>query len=574
MKRRLVITCIVIAVTATAVLAGYRVYLHQRIKSEIARIKSSRQERAEAAYLVSKLGRAAVPHLVVLLSDEDPYVRYAAADALGYIGAPAKSTVPAIVEMLKEREQTGRAAFEREGYRIALLGRIGPDAEAAVPFLSGLLDYQSSLVRVYAAEALWKISRHARAIPTLVEVIQDKDLGMGGGRMEASGTLEAIGPDAKAAVPALIEALTDDCFGGYAARALSAIGPSPHEIPAILQALAKVQTPSRRDGIIAVLDKIGVEPEELVRRHVAAIRQEDPAGSIWATGFLLKAGPDDVAAVPALTQALGDENADVRAWAASTLIKISPVAKLAIPALVEAENDTEEQVRSAAVMTLDVIRREPSPTERPRPAIDTRSRVSPRIVWWISLAAVVVGIVFVYGFSLSRRRPWFRMKRTDLVLLLLILIVGVPSFYRWHLATIREFPFSLGPAPFLLKYGVPSVRHATLSRFETPVSLDVWAFRDSASRHNAISALISKVNLYPSGKWLDKTILAILIEALRDDNGGVRKIAAEALGRFEAEANEAIPALTVALQDWSACEAAAMALRNIRSARPADDHKR
>jgi len=43
-----------------------------------------------------------IDDIAALLSNQDHYVRYAAAAALGFIGAPAKRVVPALLQALKE----------------------------------------------------------------------------------------------------------------------------------------------------------------------------------------------------------------------------------------------------------------------------------------------------------------------------------------------------------------------------------------------------------------------------------------------------------------------------------------
>ena len=54
-----------------------------------------------------------------------------------------------------------------------------------------------------------------------------------------------------------------------------------------------------------------------------------------------------------------------------------------------------------------------------------------------------------------------------------------------------------------------------------------------------------------------------LIELLRDDDGASRQTAAHLLGHFGRHAEKAVPALVVALEDPSACQAAAIALARI-----------
>ena len=110
----------------------------------------------------------------------------------------------------------GPAAYE--------LGQIGPAAVAAVPALIETFTHKDGYVRGNAAEALRKIG--PVAVPALIEALKNKDseVGVRGG---AAYVLGQISPEARAAVPALIQTLedTDEYVRGTAADALAKIGP-------------------------------------------------------------------------------------------------------------------------------------------------------------------------------------------------------------------------------------------------------------------------------------------------------------------------------------------------------------
>ncbi len=92
-------------------------------------------------------------------------------------------------------------------------------------------------VRKVAAEALGGIGPEAKAaVPALIEALKDPE---GDVRREAAQTLGQIGPEAKAAVPALSEALKDTEWEvrSGAGRALGGIGPEAKAaIPALIEA--------------------------------------------------------------------------------------------------------------------------------------------------------------------------------------------------------------------------------------------------------------------------------------------------------------------------------------------------
>src|SRR6266849_3290503 len=96
---------------------------------------------------------------------------------------------------MAERTLTGQA-----------LGRIGPDAKTALPRLAENLKDERESVRHGAALAIGLISpQNAQvAVATLADALSDRRY-----RQEVAGVLGRIGADAKAAVPALIDALKD-----------------------------------------------------------------------------------------------------------------------------------------------------------------------------------------------------------------------------------------------------------------------------------------------------------------------------------------------------------------------------
>jgi HEAT repeat protein len=98
---------------------------------------------------LEKLGEPAVNHLIAALKDEDKWVRYTAADALGNIGGPR--SVDYLIPLLKDPDQDVRFVAAEA------LGRLGdPRAGEA---LSETCRGDNCFVRIAAEEALAKISR-------------------------------------------------------------------------------------------------------------------------------------------------------------------------------------------------------------------------------------------------------------------------------------------------------------------------------------------------------------------------------------------------------------------------------
>jgi HEAT repeat protein len=140
-----------------------------------------------------------------------------AAEEIAAIGPQAKDAVPALRKLLAKSPWPDGA--------IRALGSVGPEAAAAVPELLEQLESKEGEVRANAAGALWKINRHPRAIPALLEELKNP---VDGNPFYAIITAGRIGPAAKAGVPDLIKALSHRKLyvREEAARALEKVDPS------------------------------------------------------------------------------------------------------------------------------------------------------------------------------------------------------------------------------------------------------------------------------------------------------------------------------------------------------------
>ena len=108
-----------------------------------------------------------------------------------------------------------------------LLGQIGSAARPAIPALTSALTNEQNNVRFNSCRALWQIDRGQvqTILPVLIEILQSKQTHPFH-LVEALKLLAEIGPEAKAAIPA-VRSLAD--YGDEAIRkrcreALEAIG--------------------------------------------------------------------------------------------------------------------------------------------------------------------------------------------------------------------------------------------------------------------------------------------------------------------------------------------------------------
>ncbi len=128
------------------------------------------------------------------------FARHQAVIALGYIGDGADRAVPLLVESLNDPDPLLQ--------RIALdsLWEIGPKAGGAVPVLEQKLAREpNSFRRLWTAAILFRIEKRPENLKVLTDSLQESH--PRGEREDAATFIGLLGPDAWAAVPALIAAL-------------------------------------------------------------------------------------------------------------------------------------------------------------------------------------------------------------------------------------------------------------------------------------------------------------------------------------------------------------------------------
>lgn len=352
---------------------------------------------------------AALAGLVRAVEDRDASVRLAAAQGLGVAEAGPKA-VQALQRATNDPDGKVRV--------VALFGlwiitrEEGPLAQIAEALKNGIPD-----VRRQSAAALGAV-HNRKTIPMLLPALQDLDPEVRSGaahslrlvcgmirgeakesiadlaaalanpdaevRQSLAGALAGIGPDAKAAVPALIQALKD-AEASVRATTAYALGQirSKTAVPALTEALQDPKGRVRMEAAYA-LGTIGAEASSAnailhkathdrfgqVRlaaglalwrttsdaKHArAAIKEaanQDPGALVNGGVWLASLGAPGAAL---LVENLNHPQAKVRTLAADCLASMFPGPKQAVPALIEALNDSALEVRQAAARALQAI---------------------------------------------------------------------------------------------------------------------------------------------------------------------------------------------------------------------------
>jgi HEAT repeat protein len=264
-----------------------------------------------------------VPVLVAALDDRDPEVRSAAAWALGTLGPPGRSgalgaaaepAVPGLAGALRDEQEAVRTAAA------GALGALGPLARSVAPVLFAALDDPRANVRAAAAQALARLELTAESVSSLAKALGNRD---GYVRAFAAWSLGNLGPDAREAVPALVEALGPDDTANVVAAALARIGPAAAQAVPALVADLRGPDAGRRWRAARTLGRIGPLAESAVAELMAALRDPNEAVRAHAARALGRIGPGAKPAAADLQLATGDSDPAVRAEARQALERLA-----------------------------------------------------------------------------------------------------------------------------------------------------------------------------------------------------------------------------------------------------------
>lgn len=282
-----------------------------------------------------------VPQFIAYLESDDSRTRQLGAVLLASTGPKARSAVPALLRLAESQDYWASLDVARALWNIAqqtnvavrvytnclqstnsthrqlaliYLRQMGPAAKEAAPRVELMLRDPDSVVRTEAEKTLNAIDANLlrraketinREMPAqvakLVRALESKDFTE---RFRALETIWVLGPDAKPAVPALIEVLT---------------GPAP-QLPG---SFARVGLMNSRRNAAEALAEIGSEARAAVPALISAFTEHrgNNASYCRALGCI---GPDAKEAVGALEAALTDENRGFRLAAATAMTKIAP----------------------------------------------------------------------------------------------------------------------------------------------------------------------------------------------------------------------------------------------------------
>jgi HEAT repeat protein/beta-lactamase regulating signal transducer with metallopeptidase domain len=315
--------------------------------------------------VVRALGRvddvAAAPALATALKDDDAKVRQGALEVLLSIGCDLPVVRESLLEIVQDRGRglqiraKAARALVMSGsqgqsslldiwkkqdshlrqYAIRATRTAGPPA---LPFFLRLLDMEiEEAERREAFDSLGELGPVARsAAPALIEAMDHPVVGM---RRAAAAALAKIDPEAESVIPALLAGLNDEdkWVRAGSAAALGALGPEATSSVSALTQMLHDEAPSVRTKAAVAIGKIGGEAADVVPELIKLLKADDWRLRKEAGIALETFGPASKGAVPTLMEVLKED--DRNDWARKTLVAIGPEAKEAVPELIEMLRD-------------------------------------------------------------------------------------------------------------------------------------------------------------------------------------------------------------------------------------------
>jgi len=259
--------------------------------------------------------RSHVPRYIPWLKSEDGFLKNAAVESLGKLGAKAEPALPALMQLLPCRNDNLMDALARA------VEKIGPGV-----------------------------------FPHAAKHVKDPDDRI---RSRAVRLVGLSGADPKLALPLLKEALEDKApqVREAAVNALGRIGKkATKEVLVLLTDAVKDRSPEVRDRALWYLHDIGANPKEVIPFYVSALKDEDNEVRASAAGGLQKMGQDAKDAIPALLDRLTEEKVEyVQGWVCGALALVGPKDEKVVAALIERAKDKKHPHRGRALWALRLL---------------------------------------------------------------------------------------------------------------------------------------------------------------------------------------------------------------------------
>lgn len=284
--------------------------------------------------------------LLESIKDENPSVRWSAAQVLGEVGTAAPQVLDALVGALKDEDYSVRRSA------VKALGRLGHAAPKVLHALLAPLKDEDSLMQGYAAQALGKLGKAPEVRAALLVALKDADYSVRRSAVQALGRLDEASPEVLTVLLASLRDCNEESsVRACAAYALACLTPPAGEAPTALLVALKDRDASVRGYAVRALGRLGRVAPEALTGLLAALNDEDSDVRAYAAGTLGRLEQATPAVHSALLAALKDEDSYVR-WTAAEALGKSGHAPEALSALLVALKDNSSYVRLYAAEAL------------------------------------------------------------------------------------------------------------------------------------------------------------------------------------------------------------------------------
>lgn len=255
---------------------------------------------------------------VQALEDKDPLVRRMG--LAGLKGLPPEALEQFLPQLLKLLDAGQEQATDRAAIAL-LIGRIGPQAAPALPFLSRLVrEDVDAKVRKQSLYAASRIATDAEAATMFQAALDDPDDDI---RKMAVLRLGGLGLAASPAVASLAKSLKDknDDVRWYAAQSLAKLG--PHAASATGPLANALADPNQKVSRAAAQSLVTIGQPSVVPL-MEQLSAANPRTRLLALAALGGLGPAAAPAIPSIRKLLDDKDPQVQAAAAQVLEVLGP----------------------------------------------------------------------------------------------------------------------------------------------------------------------------------------------------------------------------------------------------------
>jgi len=295
----------------------------------------------QAARTLAQIGPAAVDELIKALETGKPEIQRRALGALGVIGPEARQAVIAVAEFLTDKDAKLRALAAE------VLAEMGPAARPALVALGKALRDPDANVCSLAAFALHEVG--VDTVTELLPVLKDTRLPV---RLSAVRSV-AVFHESKDAVTALVDALhyPEVKIRAAAASALIRLGPEANAaLPALLENLKQNNREVQTQALTAIMAIASLNDRELLDGLSAVNRT-----SQWAAPNAAKKSSSQKESLKVLRDSLEDSNPTRRLGAILALGQLGQAAKAVLPQLLKMSDDTNRAVQGALILAVAAI---------------------------------------------------------------------------------------------------------------------------------------------------------------------------------------------------------------------------